>query len=284
MKFKTNKILCVIMALFMFLSLTSCEDGSSTGIYGLTVESLSDKEFCEGTTYENLKVQVDNTLEYEKSDVNVVVADDSIIDITFEKEETFFSNYISYNINCKSIGTTTFYFETSDHIVKSEEIEITVLSNISSISFYDNSEVIFYDWQDDEERSFEIESKESVSEPQNVLEFISENPNVVTVRYNEDAWLTNRCIIEKVGVGETCIYIQTKDKTVRSEKIKVIVEAEEQDEGENVVDIPVDNSRTVYVTPTGKKYHYSKSCAGSNAIETTENSAKYSHDPCKKCT
>ena len=39
----------------------------------------------------------------------------------------------------------------------------------------------------------------------------------------------------------------------------------------------------VYITPTGKKYHYSKDCAGKNAIETDLASAKKSYDPCKKC-
>lgn len=43
------------------------------------------------------------------------------------------------------------------------------------------------------------------------------------------------------------------------------------------------SSSTVYVTPTGKKYHYSKSCAGKNAIKTDLSKAKKSHSPCKKC-
>ena len=116
------------------------------------------------------------------------------------------------------------------------------------------------------------------------MEFVSENPKIATIEYDEDSWLMESCIIKKVGVGETYVYIQTKDKTLQSEKIKVVVEETETEETETTFEEePVDNSRTVYVTPYGKKYHYSKSCAGSNASETTENSAKISHDPCKKC-
>ncbi len=40
---------------------------------------------------------------------------------------------------------------------------------------------------------------------------------------------------------------------------------------------------TVYVTPYGKKYHYSKSCAGKNAMGRNINDVKGSYDPCKKC-
>jgi len=40
---------------------------------------------------------------------------------------------------------------------------------------------------------------------------------------------------------------------------------------------------TVYVTPTGKKYHYKASCAGKNAIEKTLDQVKNTHTPCKTC-
>lgn len=295
-----KKIAAIGLVLCMVFSLCSCGEGPSTGsstssstgpstgpstkIDKLTAASLDDKAFYSGTTYDGLKVEVGNTAEYELGDVNVVIADHSVIDITLEKKEVLPSNYISYSIVCKSPGTTSFYFETSDKLVKSEEVEIAVLSNIQSIRFTDASELTFYDWQDTEDRLFEIESNENVSEPQNTLEFISENPDVATIAYDGDAWPDDCCKIKKVGTGETYVYIQTKDGTVQSEKIKVIVAAEAPaEEEEAAADTPVDNSRTVYITPTGKKYHYRKSCAGSNAIETTENTAKSSYDPCKKC-
>ena len=48
---------------------------------------------------------------------------------------------------------------------------------------------------------------------------------------------------------------------------------------------PEDNSRVVYITPTGTKYHYLQSCAGKNASATTENKAKMAGKTgCKKCT
>ena len=41
---------------------------------------------------------------------------------------------------------------------------------------------------------------------------------------------------------------------------------------------------TVYVTPSGKKYHYSASCAGKNARATTLSAAQASgKGPCSKC-
>ena len=43
-------------------------------------------------------------------------------------------------------------------------------------------------------------------------------------------------------------------------------------------------SGVVYVTPTGKRYHYSASCAGKNARSTSLSAAKSSgKTPCRSC-
>lgn len=44
------------------------------------------------------------------------------------------------------------------------------------------------------------------------------------------------------------------------------------------------DSPTAYITPYGKRYHLSQSCAGSNAIETTvADASDEGYTPCKKC-
>lgn len=40
---------------------------------------------------------------------------------------------------------------------------------------------------------------------------------------------------------------------------------------------------TVYITPSGQKYHLSKSCAGANATPVSYDEAILSRTPCKKC-
>ena len=49
-------------------------------------------------------------------------------------------------------------------------------------------------------------------------------------------------------------------------------------------EITTKKEKTVYITPTGSKYHYSKSCAGKNAIEKYLSDVKDSYGACKKCT
>ena len=42
-------------------------------------------------------------------------------------------------------------------------------------------------------------------------------------------------------------------------------------------------SRTVYVTPTGKRYHFSHDCAGKNGRAVSIEEAQKRYTPCKKC-
>ncbi len=295
MKNVISGIIAFILILCTMFCLTSCdlEIDTTPEIEGLTIESFEDEEFYTGKTYTGFKLEVDTTVGFETDDINLVISDDSIIDITYEKKKVLLSEYISFDIDCKNTGTATFYFETTDRLVKSEQIELTVCSNITSIKFTDNSDLTIYSFENEKNRYYNVKTHEYVSDVENALEFVSENPSVAIIKYNEDSWLSDGCIIEKVGAGETYVYIRTKDKTVQSEKIKVTVEEEQEVQSEEESETggqtyyedetPVDNSRRVYVTPYGEKYHYRKSCAGKNARATTENEAKDIYDPCKKC-
>ena len=40
----------------------------------------------------------------------------------------------------------------------------------------------------------------------------------------------------------------------------------------------------IYITPSGKKYHYSSSCAGKNAVlSTLDEASELKKEPCKRC-
>ena len=43
------------------------------------------------------------------------------------------------------------------------------------------------------------------------------------------------------------------------------------------------HDRVVYITPTGKKFHYSADCAGNNAMVRMYSEIKYNYAPCKTC-
>lgn len=130
----------------------------------------------------------------------------------------------------------------------------------------------------------------------------SDNPAVAAVV--EKAFFdsfTLKFRIEAIGTGTAHIWFETADKSVKTPEIKIKVTERKtattnapetefsttESTTESVV-IQTENEtsptdKTVYVTPTGKKYHYSKSCAGKNATPKSLEDAKRHYDPCKKC-
>lgn len=77
------------------------------------------------------------------------------------------------------------------------------------------------------------------------------------------------------NLGETTLYLQTKDESVKSDEIHVTVSEKNVEE---------DNIRPVYLNYEGSKYHFSSSCAGKSSYESTLNQAlKLGKEPCSKC-
>lgn len=295
---KKNKsilwILVGIIVFGVFISIIGAENTveSESGISALFEEDLSDEKFYVGVNHGSYELDVISSKEYDESAIRVVIDDPSIINVTYDYADDWLFTGIKFYINCLKSGTTSFYFETIDSVIKSDPIEITVNENVTSITLSRTDDITFYSWQDDETISFDYEALHTLSEINNVLVFVSENPNVATFEYDKDgSWLTDYCVINAVSSGETYVYIQTKDGSVQSQKLKVIIpEAETETETEADYDTNYDaeeetqnNSVTVYITPTGKKYHYSKSCAGKNASPISLDDAELSYDPCKKC-
>ncbi len=292
MKLDLRKFLSLTLILFLVFLLNACSESpkSETGISSLEVEDLSGKEFYADVNHGQYELKVISSKDYSEESIRVVVEDPSVLNVTYDYVDSLLFTGFKFDINCLKSGETSFYFETNDSIIKSDSIQITVQSNVTEITLKETEEITFSDWQYEETISFEYKSAHYITEKESAFVFISENPDVVTFEYDkEGSWLSDYGVITPVNPGETYIYIQTKDGSVQSQKLKVIVPNKETDSYDDSDDYyeneeeEQDNSRTVYVTPSGKKYHYSKSCAGKNASETTESSAKVSRDPCKKC-
>lgn len=91
---------------------------------------------------------------------------------------------------------------------------------------------------------------------------------------------------ESVTVGGAFL-ASSEDGTMISLSYKKIIPPEQPVEEEpKEVEAPVKTrpSRTVFITPTGSKYHYSGSCNGGHYIPSTLNEAKdLGLEPCSKC-
>ena len=142
-----------------------------------------------------------------------------------------------------------------------------------------------------------------------VILFADESIADAEVNYITDYANEVQIAVKALNAGTTTMHVETIDGTIKSDEITVEVIGEKpaysrerdsttETRSETTTETTTketttrettteettkDTSRTVYITPTGKKYHYSKSCAGDNAMERTLNEVKDRYEPCKKC-
>lgn len=166
----------------------------------------------------------------------------------------------------------------------------------------------------DYESTIQVDLKDTLSIPVEVLEegadltqveFTSSDPNVLTFTYqNMDGHLSG--VVSPMAEGTAEIYASAGEVTsqiitvtvIDSERIaaeeaakkaaeeeaarKAAEEAAAQQQAQS--EASESQGRTVYITPTGKRYHYDNNCNGGTYIPSTMDEALAKGlTPCKKC-
>lgn len=76
----------------------------------------------------------------------------------------------------------------------------------------------------------------------------------------------------------------TEQKQTASKSIQQVEKQQNKSNSTNQTVTPPSNSPVVYVTPTGKKYHYNSNCnGGSYSPSTLEQAQAIGLKPCEKC-
>lgn len=162
--------------------------------------------------------------------------------------------------------------------------------------------------------TIQVDLKNTLSIPVKVLEedadltqveFTSSDPNVLTFTYqNMDGYLSG--VVSPIAEGTAEIYASAGDvksqiitvTVIDSERIaaeeaakkaaeeeaarKAAEEAAAQQQAQS--EASESQGRTVYITPTGKRYHYDNNCNGGTYIPSTMDEALAKGlTPCKKC-
>ena len=303
-----KKALALILSFICLLSLlTGCSAGlkaSDTGITALKIASDHSKvELYCGEIVQTVSVAVSCKNNFLLNDIQLVNNNQAVASVKPEPIVT--GNRVQYTIEGLVPGNTTVFVQTKDGAVKSEEILITVLQDITTIELADSGDITLLLGDGPYKNTFTLQSQREDPQQVNQLEFVSEDEAVAGFELiSNSTGAPLQYEITPMGQGETTCYIRTKDGLVVSNKINIIVNQKEETKPVEVAETPVEappvipetkqepsvdiqpkeeTGKTVYITPTGKKYHFSKACAGKNAIETTINQAKVTKDPCKKC-
>lgn len=117
-----------------------------------------------------------------------------------------------------------------------------------------------------------------------------ETPIETTTVYASEATIkeetteTTEIETTEVTTEETTVEEITEESTTEIETEAAVEVVEDEPETEQIEYTTEKKSgRTVYITPTGEKYHCSSACAGKNAMARDYDDVEGVYDPCKKC-
>lgn len=306
---------CGIIAIPIFIVLliiggiSSCVGGddetttttvsSATGIEEIKFYDSDPLQLYIGDT-ERSHVKIECDDEFTKDDVVFVSSDESVVTVSLSSA-SYSSVY--YKIEAIAAGSATVHAETSDGIVKSEEVTVTVLPNkITGIEFSDK-ESLNLEVGAREDGYIDVEYDGDFTESDIV--FVSSDESVVTISFDSKGYTIVHYDVEAIGAGTAVIYVQSADGSVKSSEISVTVfEKQTTTAEDNVADATTEksvittkenspekyettkasNGRYVYRTPNGKRYHFDSECGGKNSYSVSLDDAKSSGlTPCQKC-
>ena len=102
--------------------------------------------------------------------------------------------------------------------------------------------------------------------------------NDTTIETVSTSQITVETTTESVSVQES-----TTETAVPSASETTVITTSETTTNEATTKMSLTDNTTVYVSPSGTKYHYKQTCAGKNAQAVSYGSIKDEKQPCKKC-
>ena len=258
----------IIAVTAVLLTVAVCFAGGSYYLFGsendykiisLEIPPFTDDfVLCEGeTAYENyFEVVYENG--FLSRDIELISENENVAQVKYSVTDR--NRYVCYKVIAGEAGQTQIYFSANNGETVSEKIKVTVLPGQSGEAQNKDTaktETEYSGEETSQEHTAEASETEADTSPQ-------EKTDVIPVNGNEtDA--------ETVSEGN--------DETHTTEKATEKATEKTADKSE-----PETRGNTVYIAPTGKRYHYSKSCAGVNARAVSLSEAKESgRTPCKKC-
>ena len=270
-KVKRKKILITIISIFLFLCILSI----IISIFEEKVESFEKPKQTNYSLYEkdtlNFKISAspvglsEDAFKIENTDEGII----SIEKMSFKDKNNYTT--INFLVKAKTIGKSTIKISSSnDKKIKCDDINFIIKEKpvVKSIEI----DTGWFDKEVGKTRKYTAYI-ETANLKRNQIKVKIGNKKIISMKEVSFKTKGDQTVfifkLKAKKKGKTSLIVSSLNGKV-SDKIQIEVKEK-------------DTSRTVYVTPYGQKYHFSKSCAGKNASETTLNDAKTYKDPCKKC-
>lgn len=300
MKNNIRRILSVFTYLFMLLALLSSCSNINTGEKGVTAINIFSQsmqlnmKLGEISAKKHITVKSDG--EFNIDDIEFVSDDESVAKIRCES--TALVKFIYFTVEATGVGETSVYARTTDGKIESEHLRVTVEEDAVTT---DEEKVTDAETEapetDDNAKTAETSTVEENKIPSEVTGSVT---NDLQIKDSDTVYITpsgKKYHRSESCAGKNATAVSIKDAAKSYEPCAKCANgasdpslssapapstsAVTEDSSSNSTHL--NQSGVVYITPSGKKYHYSASCAGKNAIATTLDEASKTHEPCKKC-
>lgn len=216
-------------------------------------------------------------------DIEFISTDESVATVQFEKMAG--DIYVYYTIEAIAVGEAYVYFTADDGKVESERIHVTVTEKGEKTEPEDTAP------EDAEPSMADSETAEPETETpaEDRIVYVTKTgtkyhyskgcagKNATEVKLSEASLAKEPC--------KTCVPEEEREETTETTVPDTTAEPDSETTAPESTDsTDATESKVVYVTPSGKRYHYSKSCAGKNAKETTlDEAVAAGKTPCGTC-
>ncbi|MGN0443179.1 MAG: hypothetical protein ACI4F5_01010 [Acutalibacteraceae bacterium] len=283
----------IIVSLFaVLIILTACFAGgkyymfrseSNEKILSLELPPFSDDIVLhEGETVYEQYFEVIFENGFSSKDITFVSEDESVASAKYSLTDR--NRYVCYKVKANSVGETYIYFTANDGETVSEKVKVVVLPKITEPITAEATDFSAEPTTDIpyEEDETETTDKQTEVQPTAHTEYVSEESTAekTTEKQTEVKTTAHTEYVSEESTAEKTTEKQTEAKTTAHTEY-VSEESTAEKTAEKATEPQGD---TVYIAPTGKRYHYSKTCAGKNASAVSKAEAQErGRTPCKKC-
>lgn len=254
------------------VSISPSQDNSITASEGKIITKICFDVVCDG------KLNVDN--------ITFVSTDSQVAEVSPDISTDNHGDKAYCKLKACKPGQAFIYAKTAVGNVVSERISVTVTPAVSKITVAEkNISLTIGEPYTGSFVAYTLNGDKASSGEK--FNFVGYDADIIDIKANGKGGFD----ITPAEVGSTGFRIETSDGLISSDDINVTVAEASTDVGNSVTESNSNADGTsaisgdmVYVTNSGKKYHFSQSCGGINSTAVSlEEAEQRGYEPCKRC-
>ncbi len=268
-----RKGLVTIIALFTMCLFVACGDDSGSAVQTATETNTEDNEEISAEP-----ISAENVEETESMVAEPETEKDSEPE---QVDEQRYIEVISDDVRVRSSAST----ETSDNILGkvkkgNKYVKTGDEDDWSKLDFNGQEGFIKSEFVKEISKEEYVSKSETAENDKSEDQSESKQDTTVSKQQQDDSQAQQAALLEK---QQEALLAQQQEAAAALDQQQQATAANSSGGGGSAENTQLRSDRTVYITPTGRKYHYDQQCAGKNAIPKNLDDVSGSYEPCGTC-